>query len=76
MTRLIIIYEGKTFTSKDTDEIGAQEMVERLYDNLEDLNKLKVELTDGTWLLLPTEALKRSVIMVQSSPTQSGDSNA
>ena len=58
---MIIEYAGKTYTSKNIDDVSAAECAQKIYDQLEELTRLHVE-TDEGFLILHQEVIRRSVI--------------
>ena len=65
--KMIVHYDGNTYETPSTDEVAAVEAVEALYSDLDRLNKLKLELKGGGFLLLGEDAVKRCAIMVMDS---------
>ncbi len=65
--KMIIHYDGNTYETPPTDEATAVDAAEALYSDLERLNKLKLELKGGGFLLLGGDAVKRCAIMVMDS---------
>lgn len=61
---MIVEYEGKVYRTKETDEVAVAEAVDRLWPHMDDLDKFKMELDDGSVLLLGKEACRRAVFLV------------
>lgn len=62
--KFIIDYAGKTYVSVDIDEATATEVAETFYNDLERANKLKIDLKDGGYLLLGSNAIKSCAIII------------
>lgn len=53
MVRVEIDYKGKTYSSKELDwEEDFEKFVDRIYDNVDSMKSMKLELQDGSWLVL------------------------
>jgi len=63
-TQVTIKYEGETYKSALTDELSAKDMKDTIYAQLEDVNKMEMELEGGGFLLLPGNAFKGCVIQI------------
>ena len=63
-TQLTIKYEGETYKSALDEEHSAKDAKDILYAQLEDFNKLEMELEGGGFLLLPENAIKGCVIQI------------
>ena len=62
--RIEIEYNDKKYVSKDSSEDEAENVMERLYENFDDVEKFKMQLDDETWLLMGKEACSRAVFKV------------
>ena len=62
--KVIVDYEGNQYTSEETEELTAKEMVDALYSEIEHVNKFKLRLETGEYLILGPEAIKRCAIRV------------
>jgi len=58
--QMILRYEGGLYFSKRTDEVSTSETVEEFYEKFLQLDKLKIDLEDGGFLVLGKEAIVRS----------------
>jgi hypothetical protein len=65
--KMIIHYDGNTYETPSTDEATVADCAEALYSDLQRMNKLKIELKDGGFLLLGEQAVRRCAIMVLDS---------
>ena len=64
--RIELTVDGKTYKSIATDDISRDDAVEALYEELANINKFKMELEDGTVLLLPVDVIRRAHIIIYS----------
>lgn len=67
VTQIVVHYDGLMFETKDTDEATPAQLCEALYENLESVDKLKLELKDGSILMMPKDAVRRAVILIVPS---------
>lgn len=65
--KIVVHYEGREYETKETAEATVDEAMAAIYDNLDRLKKLKLELKGGGFLLLGGDAVKRCAIMVLDS---------
>lgn len=64
--RIIVKYEGDTYTSKESSEDGtAEDVKELIYRDFGQVEKFTVELEDGGHLILGPDAVKRAAIIVK-----------
>jgi hypothetical protein len=57
-------YQGKTYKTKATDKISQDKVAEELYKNLSNMDRLKMELEDGSIIILGKIALQSAVIRI------------
>lgn len=67
--KITVIYDGKEYESEDSDEMKTEEIAERLYEQLEEnqLNRFKMKLKDGGFLLLGEYAIQSAVIIIKDT---------
>jgi len=63
--KIIIHYDGKTWRSGEMTNPMAEDQMDKFYDNLAEANKFRMYLEDGGYILLPKEAIQRSVIEIR-----------
>ena len=68
---MIIEYNGKSYKSKDTKETTAQQVVDDLWPGMDEIDRLKIDLDDGSTLLIGKDAVRRCVIRVVPTPLDS-----
>ena len=64
--RIVLTVDGNTYKSITTDDVSRDDAVEALYEELDNINKFKMELEDGRVLLLPVDVIRRAHIIVYS----------
>lgn len=62
--KMIIDYAGNRYETPETDEATAEQTKTALYEQLERLNKLELQLKDGGFLLLGSDAVKLCAIQI------------
>lgn len=60
-----IILEGNTYTSPDTDETTADEFSEQIFERMADLDRFKLELDTGGYLVIGKDAVQRAQVIVK-----------
>jgi hypothetical protein len=53
-----IDYKGKTYVSKEMEEVTMQEAVDAVWENFSELSKFRMELVEGGLLLLGRDAIQ------------------
>lgn len=61
--RIVVEYHGKVYKSKETCEVSVEEAANAVYENFSTLNKIKLDLEDGGYLVLGERALQSAVFM-------------
>lgn len=66
MSHLEVIYEGERFIgqSGEPGDPTVEQTVKALYQHADDITRMKLPLANGTWLVLPREAVRRAVFIV------------
>ena len=62
--KIIIEYNGNTYEGLDTNKRTAKEGKDVMYANFEKLTKLSLELKDGGFIILGSDALRSCVIKI------------
>lgn len=62
--RLEFEYQGKTYKTASTTEIEKDEAVEKIYDSFASMEKMKLDLEDGSTIIIGETALKSGVLRV------------
>ena len=60
-----IILDGQKYVGKKSDELTQAKAVSAMYENWSDFNKLKVDLEDGSVMLIGKDAVQRAVVIVK-----------
>jgi hypothetical protein len=61
-----IIIDGKTYTSKVTNEIGHEECANRIFDEMANMDRFKLQLEDGNYLVIGKDALQRAQLIFKA----------
>ena len=59
-------YQGKTYKTKTTDQTDQDKAVETIYENLAKMDRMKMDLEDGSILIIGKDALQSAVIRVHA----------
>jgi len=59
-----VLYEGREYRSKSTNECSSDEFLEAFYSHLEDLNKFQITLEDGSIIFFGKGVIQKSVFCV------------
>jgi hypothetical protein len=62
--RMEMEYQGKTYKMKATDEMPQGKVAEGFYKNFPNMDRLKMELEDGSIIVIGKIALQSSVIRI------------
>ena len=65
--QITIKYEGEYFTSPHTDESTVEAFTETMYEIGAELDRFKMQLEDGGWIVLPSDAVKKCVFIIKES---------
>ena len=66
MLEIMLYIDDKVFISRVKGKRGKlMEDIDMMYENINELEKLKFQLTDGAWLILGQDALKRAFFKVK-----------
>jgi hypothetical protein len=57
-------YQGKTYRTKANDEIPQDKVAEELYKNFSNTDRLKMELEDGSIIVMGKIAMQSAVIRI------------
>lgn len=63
-------YQGKTYKTVTTDEMDQGKAVEVFYENFSKMDRMKMELEDGSILIIGKDALQSAVIRVHAQRKQ------
>jgi hypothetical protein len=72
MTQLIVLVDGKEYRTKEDDSAEAAEVAEQFYQIADAIDRLKLPLDDGGFLVLPKETVRRATFIVRPTPTVTG----
>ena len=61
--KLTLHVNGLTFESAITGEVSVETAKGRLFDNLDELKKLEMKLSNGSFVIIGEGALKNSVLI-------------
>ena len=65
MAHMKILLDGATYIGKAADEdTDVEKIADRGFESINRLNKMQLQLEDGSWLLLRDEQMKRAVVLV------------
>lgn len=64
MTRMVIEYNGKTYTGKDVEGQDAEKTRKQIEEFLPEANRLSLELHDGSFLVIGKDAVQLAVILL------------
>lgn len=65
--KIVIIYDGEEYVSEDTDEIKAEELTEKVFEQFANLDRFKMKLRDGGFLLLGSGAIQNCAIIIKDT---------
>jgi hypothetical protein len=57
-------YQGKTYKTKATDKISQGKVAEELHNNFSNMDRLQMELEDGSIIVIGKIALQSAVIRI------------
>jgi len=57
---VFVTLDGETYKSKATDEIGHVELTEKVFGMMADMDRFKLELENGDWLVIGKDAVQRA----------------
>jgi hypothetical protein len=60
--KMILEYQGKTYETMETDEKTAEGVAEVFYKNFDGMDRLKMNLADGSFLVIGKAALQSAVL--------------
>jgi hypothetical protein len=63
--QITVKYEGEYYKSSHTDEVTAEEFKETLYNIAGQLDSFQMELEEGGYLVLASEAVKLCVFIIK-----------
>lgn len=58
--RIELFLDGKIYKSKKTNEATAEETAEKLFEIIAEMNRFKMELEDGSFLVFGKDAVQRA----------------
>ena len=59
-------HEYRTAPTDETDEINAETISDQIYSTASDVDRLRLTLVGGDWLVLPKDAVRRATFIVAS----------
>jgi len=65
--KVILEYQGKQYIGKESADFSdedTKELIEAIYENMGSINRYKMELEDGSILILGKDAIQSSVIKI------------
>jgi len=57
---VFVTIDGGTYKSKATDEIGHVDLAEKVFGMMADMDRFKLELENGDWLVIGKDAVQRA----------------
>ncbi len=67
-TTILIRLDGHEYVAPTQPGTDVDTAVKALYDDINELTKVHLQLVDGSVLILNQQALKRAVFVIQPSP--------
>ena len=64
MMKIVIEYQGKRYEGGESAEKTPKELAETLFTEFSSMEKLKMELTGGGFLVMGKQALQSAVVMI------------
>jgi chemotaxis receptor (MCP) glutamine deamidase CheD len=64
----LLFLEPKSGQATETDEVTAEKVAESLYGVGADIDRLKIQLVGGEWLVLFKQTVQRATIIVSVLP--------
>lgn len=63
--QIVVMLDNQKYVSKTTTEVEQSTAVKAMYEKMESLNKLQLDLEDGSVLLIGKDAVQRAAIIVR-----------
>ncbi len=70
MTQIVIRVDGYEYKSVAGDEQTAEAVAEQFYSFASDVDRLKLSLEGGSWLVLPKESVRRATFLILATPAE------
>ena len=64
--RIILEYDGKVYEGAETLEVTQDQCVAALYGEIENTNKIKMQLAGGDWIIFGKDVVQRAIIRVKA----------